>query len=691
MSSQALENGRNGSNVRTYDSLLAETRDITQSQLWKQTEEFFTNIHAPSFGRLSNAEDLAVSPDGTRLAFTGYIWSSLKDGPKAQVYLLDLPSGTSTPADSVPVAISHGPHNNKKPKWSPDGKTLVFLSDRTRGGQYQLFCLQSDRIGDAQPLIPAPLEGIVEDYAWSHDGSAILIGLAAFGLPKSGFEGSGTLVVLDDKRPEWAPTVKTDHLATDVRSLWLHDMQSHQTRRVSIPGRNVWRFAWCGSQDAVAIVSDQPGEGAYKESALVKMSLPDGVEHVMVEAGKYFMTQPTASPSGSKVAFIESVGGDRTKLAGCIVCIDSKSNEQTRIAPDVDIASLEWVNEETLLSMGLKDLTSEALEVNVLTHEVRQLWSTSNACGPSYPQPAGVPGGGFALVRQGWELPPEIGLISKAGVYTRILSFEDDGGRWLRPQLGQSHAVSWESTDGLKIQGFLYLPPKGQEPYPLILNVHGGPMSAFVDQWMGYRAWVAFLVAHGYAVLNANPRGSLGCGRDFTQGVVGDVGGGDATDLLRGLDHLVDSGIADASRLGVIGGSYGGFQSAWLTTLTSRFAAAIPISPVNDWNLQWLSSDLRQRTLDNRPYDMESLYFRRSPLRYVHRCKTPTLQLVGAVDQCTPPAQAHYYHAALLDHAVKSCIVEYPQEGHGIRRFPAMIDACCRMLSWFNHHMSVDQ
>ncbi|KAL7940815.1 Alpha/Beta hydrolase protein [Trichoderma barbatum] len=635
---QALENGDGGQNscgARNHDYPLAEAPDIAGSQFWNQVEEFFTKLHAPSFGRLSNAEDLAASPDGTRLAFTGYIWSSLKEGPKAHVYILDLPTGPSTLADPVPVAISHGPHSNKKPKWSPDGKTLVFLSDKARAGQYQLFYLRSNRIGEAQPLASEPLEGIIEDFAWSHD--AILIGLAAFGLPKSGFEGSGTLVDLDVSR-------------------------SH------LPGRNIWQFAWCGPQDAVAIVSDRPGEGA-----------------------EILHGAATASPSGSKVAFIESVGGDRTKLAGCIVCVDSKTMEQTRIAPDVDISSLEWVSEDTLLSMGLRNLSSVALEINVPTHEVRELWSTGNACGPSYPQPAGLSGGGFAMVRQGWELQPEIGLVSEAGAYTRILSFEDDGGRWLRPQLGQSNAVSWKSTDDLEIQGFLYLPPKGQKPYPLILNVHGGPMSAFVDQWMGYRAWVAFLVAQGYAVLNANPRGSLGRGREFTQGVVGDVGGGDATDLLRGLDHLVDSGVADASRLGVIGGSYGGFQSAWLTTLTNRFAAAIPISPVTDWNLQWLSSDLRQRTLDNRHYDIESLYFRRSPLRYVHRCRTPTLQLVGTVDQCTPPAQAQYYHTALLDHGVKSCIVEYPKEGHGVRRFPALIDACCRMISWLNYFIPVDE
>ncbi len=420
------------------------------------------------------------------------------------------------------------------------------------------------------------------------------------------------------------------------------------------------------------------------------MSMFDGSEKTIIQESKYFMAGLAVSPSVSTVAVIESVGGSRTKLSGLIACIDIETNQREEIIPDVDIASLQWINDKTLLAMGLRDGKSVALEINTSTREIYELWSTANACGPSHPQPAVVPGRGFVIVRHGWELAPEIGVVGIDRIYHKILDFDNFGRRWLRSQLGQSHSVSWKAPDGLDIQGFLYIPPGVKKPYPTILNVHGGPISAFLDMWMGYRPWVAFLVAHGYAVLNPNPRGSLGRGREFTESVVGDAGGGDASDLLSGVDYLVSEGIADPARLGVIGGSYGGYQSAWLTTLTDRFAASIPISPISDWYLQLLSSNERSRLLDDKPYDPDGLYVRRSPLRYVHRCHTPTLQLVGTADQCTPPAQAHYYHTALLEHGVKSCIVEYPQEGHGVREFPALIDACCRMQSWFDNYMPVD-
>src|SRR5690606_28969874 len=123
--------------------------------------------------------------------------------------------------------------------------------------------------------------------------------------------------------------------------------------------------------------------------------------------------------------------------------------------------------------------------------------------------------------------------------------------------------------------------PHGKSPYPLVLNVHGGPVWHWRPQWLGRSgAALLMLLKRGYAIFFPNPRGSSGYGQAFAQKVVGDMGGADAFDHLSGLDHLVSSGIADPQRLGVTGGSYGGFMSAWLITQDSRFAAAVPLAPV---------------------------------------------------------------------------------------------------------------
>ncbi|EXJ96296.1 hypothetical protein A1O1_01422 [Capronia coronata CBS 617.96] len=674
----------NGYSLSPATDLLAEKQDLTQTEDWNRVEGWFQKLHAPGFGRPSDADELSASPDGKQIAFTSTTRLSLEK-TRRRIHLIDLGDGNTGQKQYALRAVTQGPNEDKKPKWSPDNRRLAFLSDRRRKGHFQLYALDvGGLVGEAYPLASSILDGVVEDFEWSPDGTSLLLRLAAWGLPKSGFEGSGTLAPSDESSPAWMPTVKHGTPGSHLRTLWLLDVASQKARQVSQAGRNVWRFTWAGKRHAFALVSDGPSEGEYKYSSVVRMSLEDGSETTLRQHEGMLLGELASPFSGAKVAFPEAEGGDRSKVAGPLVCIDVATQQKTALpSQNVDVHALTWLDEDKVLIMGLRGLDSVMVEVDVTSKQARELWSTPDTCGSSFPTMCLVPGRGIAVVRHGWKLAPEIGLIDGQFTYHPIHSFDHPGSIWLREQFGPSETITWKSTDGVEIQGFLYRPAQGSAPFPTILNVHGGPFSAFSSSWMGYRPWVAFLVAHGYAVFSPNPRGSVGRGSKFAAGVKGDLGGGDARDLLSGVDHLVGKGLADPRRLGVIGGSYGGYMTAWLTTITTRFSAAIPISPVTDWRLHWQSSDLHQDILDDGLYRRDSLFETRSPLQHVHKVKTPTLQLVGTQDSCTPPAQAHYYHVALTHHGVRSAIVEYPLEGHGIRHFPALIDACVRMLSWF--------
>ena len=190
------------------------------------------------------------------------------------------------------------------------------------------------------------------------------------------------------------------------------------------------------------------------------------------------------------------------------------------------------------------------------------------------------------------------------------------------------------------------------------------------------------LLKRGFAIFFPNPRGSAGRGRPFARLVVGDMGGADTHDYLSGLDHLVERGIADPQRLGVTGGLHGGFMSSWLITSSRRFAAAVPVCPH--------TNQVSEHLLSNIPHFMamfladcytnpEGQYFQRSPIMHAHKARTPTLNICGALDRCTPPEEAMQFHRALLENGVKSVLVTYPEEGHGIRKFPASIDYASRM------------
>jgi dipeptidyl aminopeptidase/acylaminoacyl peptidase len=168
------------------------------------------------------------------------------------------------------------------------------------------------------------------------------------------------------------------------------------------------------------------------------------------------------------------------------------------------------------------------------------------------------------------------------------------------------------------------------------------------------------------------------------------MGGADTHDLLSGVEAMIARGIADPERVGVSGGSYGGFMSAWLITQSDRFAAAVPVAPVTHWASKHTTCnnpDFDKAFLQADPYAPDGRYFTRSPLMYAGRYPTPVLQIAGALDRCTPPTQAVQYHRALIEHGVNSVIAVYPGEGHGVKNFPAYIDYSCRVLSWFRDHM----
>ena len=194
-------------------------------------------------------------------------------------------------------------------------------------------------------------------------------------------------------------------------------------------------------------------------------------------------------------------------------------------------------------------------------------------------------------------------------------------------------------------------------------------MWAYRDRWaMGY-VFTPLLVSRGYAVLHPNPRGSSGRGQDFARAVLGDMGGADTYDYLSGIDALVERGIADPARIGVAGGSYGGFMSAWLITQDQRFAAAVPMAPSTNWYSQHHTSNIPffdTLFLADEPRARTGKFLDRSPLLFADQVATPTLQTTGALDRCTPPGQAVEFHNALRE--VRGRVGPGDLPGRGPRR-----------------------
>jgi dipeptidyl aminopeptidase/acylaminoacyl peptidase len=660
-------------------------RDLRSSPLYQEVEEHFRKVYEPGFGRVTEPADPRPSPDGRWVAFTGSRWEKLEGEPKTRICLAPMGGEGAADDDAVGGAreVSSGPEHDAGPRWSPDGRRLSFLSDRREKGRMQLFVLRLDGLGEAEAL--PEIEGTIEDHVWSPDGSRILVRAAGLHADSAGAEGSGALESEKDL-PEWTPKVDSWEDRHVWRRLLVIEVASGEVRALSRDDLNVWEADWCGDRSVVAVASEDPGESSWYASPLVLIEVATGEDRLIATSDVQFGF-PAGAPDGSRVAAIEAPCSDRQLVSGRAVVIDvANGGRRTVEMDDADVTWLGWRADGSLAYSALRRGDTVLGDIDPATGERAERWSTSEGVGAWEPYASAFGSDGFAFVRQGFDRPLEV-VVVEGGTDRTVASFRHEGHDHARSLIGRAERITWTAPDGLEIDGFL-LAPAREGPHPLILHVHGGPVWSFAE-WFP-RPNTAWLVSRGYAVLMPNPRGSTGRGRAFLEAVIGDMGGADARDDLAGVDALVERGDADPERIGVTGGSYGGFMSCWLPVVDQRFKAAVAISPVTDYYSQHWNSNIGAWDawfLGGRPEDGDEQYRERSPVFLAERVATPTLLTAGTEDRCTPPGQAMEFYRALRERDVPVEVAIYPGEGHGVRKYPAYLDLVTRTTAWFERFM----
>ncbi len=650
-------------------------RDLRQTPLFKEIEAFYASVLEPGLGRPTAFGTPAPSPDGTWVAAAGVVRTSLDGDPQGRIFLVPVAGG---PAQQ----ITFGPQQDDGPQWSPDGTRLTFRSDRESPGRFQLYELAFGELGEARPMPVVP--GVVEHHRWSPDGRRILLVVAGEASEEADALGSGSVAKGDAGIPDWIPVVETADGEDEWRSLWVLDVVEGSVRRCSRPGLNVWEATWLGADRAVAIASEGPAEGAWYGSALVVVDLVEGQERVLLRS-EVQLGYVEGSPDGQAVVVLQAVCSDRYVVAGDLLIVDPGSGTFITVdTPGVDVSSATWRADGSILAAGDRGFHAVVLEVTA-QGEASELHVTQNSLGLFHPRVEAL-GAGFVATRSSSELPPAVVRVHDDATDV-LIDGRHPGHDTVRATWGAHEIVTWTAPDGQQIEGRL-LTPDGPPPYALLLNVHGGPIGQFQDSWVLLHEQL--LLSRGYAIFAPNPRGSTGRGQDFAGAVVGDMGGADAQDLLAGLDRLVADGVADPERIGIFGGSYGGFMSAWLPTIDERFKAAVALSPVTDWYSEHFGSSLIEWVADfmgDRPEQVGGAYHERSPVLAGERLRTPTLLTAGLHDRATPPTQAVEFYRALVARGVPSEVVIYPQEGHGVRQPPAQVDLATRVVTWFERFM----
>jgi acylaminoacyl-peptidase len=271
----------------------------------------------------------------------------------------------------------------------------------------------------------------------------------------------------------------------------------------------------------------------------------------------------------------------------------------------------------------------------------------------------------------------------------RVTSLNDD--LFGHKTLGKVEEIWWESSfDKRRIQGWIVTPPDFDpgRKYPLILEIHGGPISHYGDR---FSAEVQLYAAAGYVVLYANPRGSTGYGEEFGDLLYHNYPGEDYDDLMSGVDAVIARGYIEEDNLFVTGGSAGGIMTAWIVGKTSRFRAAVAAKPVTNWYSKVLTADNWYAYYNYRypglPWENPEAYLKFSPISLVGNVTTPTLLMTGDADLRTPLSQAEQFFHALKLLRIDTALVRIPGASHNIVRRPSqLIVKVAHVLAWFERY-----
>jgi dipeptidyl aminopeptidase/acylaminoacyl peptidase len=638
--------------------------------------EILQRWHDPALDTVTAITDPRPNPVSGLIAATGSSWPTPVGPPRARVVTIDAGAVTD-------VGPAHC--GSKFPRWSPDGATLAFTTDRAQQGIHQLAYASADDLAVVSdgPVVP----GTIEMLCWSPAGGSLLAVVAGYGAENAGAMASGRVpVIAGAERTGADPLVRSFPGVThhdEWRRLWVLT-PGGDARCVTPDGPNVWEAAWCGPDRVVAVISDRCEEDAWYSARCSILDVSTGSEVQVLCTSERQLGVPAGSPDGRWAAIVEAPCSDRTLVSGRVRLFDTASGAESRPDLGSDVTHLHALDPDRMLVAGLQRMATRIVEYTCSSGAVRHLLTTESNVGPREPACWPTPDDGLVFVAETWSEPAHLVKVRHDGTTERLWSGAHAGTAAMSERVRDLRTVRWTAPDGWEIEGLVAV-PQGDGPHPTVMYPHGGPVTSWRARFLGGYAIVPALLELGYAIFMPNPRGSTGYGWEFADAVHGDMGGKDTHDLLSGLDALVDMGLADPDRLVVMGGSYAGYMAAWIVTQTDRFKASLASAPVTNWISQHFQSNIPEwgrRFLPETDHYPGGGYVDRSPVFFADRVSTPVWIEGGALDRCCPPTQCIEYHEALRRHGVPTDLVIYPDEAHNIPLGEQLLAYLERQLDW---------
>lgn len=640
---------------------------------------------------LEAAASPQIAPSGTQIAYTRRSNDIETDRTLSAIWLIN-PDGSGHRALPMPEGASAA-----QPVWSPDGSQLAYVRTIDGESAIRIYTPRSD----ADRAV-ADIAGGASNLQWSPD--ARHLAYAAFVVSQA--PSAAPLPDYDNTEAWAAGAIVEDRLVYRIdgigalphggQQIFMLDVETGERSQVTNGPLSAGSdFRWGPDSKSFLLSADRrpDAETLAGDNEIFRVDITSGSFSALTDR-RGPDNAPRPSPDGSMIAYLgfddRLMGYHNTQLY--VMNADGSAVRSLTANIDRSIASHRWAADNSGLYVQYDDRGQTVIGFVGLDG---QLTPITAGLGPaSFGRP--YTGGSYSVAADGTLVftrttptrPSELATGTAASGFTTITALNEDalGGIYV----SDAAEISWPSPyDGQDIQGWVLYPPNYDPAaqYPMILEIHGGPFSAYGPV---FSAELQLMAAQGYVVVYTNPRGSTSYGYDFANEIHHAYPGNDYFDLMGAVDLLVERGIADPDRLFITGGSGGGTLTAWSIGQTDRFAAAAVVKPVINWSSFVLHADLPQffyrYWFGEAPWENPDAYWQRSPLSLVGNVDTPTLMMVGGADVRTPVSETEQYYSALRLREVPSELVIIPDSYHGIAnsRPSRLLTKVAEILRWFD-------
>lgn len=613
------------------------------------------------------------------IAYVEGRWQESTDDRKTDLWIVP------TNGSSKPRRLTSDRANDRAPQFSPDAATIYFLGNRKREGEKrppydgktQIWSIPTEREGT--PLAVTRVEGGIDGYELSRDGKSLYY-----------------LVHVDKIEDDWSGLrskyngLEYGHGQNRLGQIWKLDLDSFRAEKIIEPGRNIREFAVAPNGKKIAMITT-PDDKVVSFEGKSRVDIWDAENGKTSTIPEESYRKEMPSPYGwlEKIAWHSKSDALAFNVIfdgypAEIVITDLRGRKPRAIPmyrpKGTHIrgygSPLQWVHgEDTLIFLAEEKgrvrlcAADEALcdlgpVLNILT--------PGDVVVEAFHLRADKPDGFAVIMATPTRFADVYATVGAAKLSGPLTNVNPQAASWKLPQLS---TVSWKGAGGQTVEGILELPPdyKKGDKVPLVVEIHGGPTTATYYKLQYWIYGRTLLPAKGYAVLCPNYRGSTGYGDKFTTDLIGHENDVDVEDILKGVDALVERGIADPDKLAVTGWSNGGYLTNCIITKTPRFKAAISGAGIVDAIMEWGSNDEPAYAMvfkQGLPWTNPEKYHKASSTYQLGNIKTPTLIHVGGNDDRCPPGHSRMLYRALKEYLhVPTELVVYPGEGHGITKY----------------------